>query len=518
MRNWLLCALIFGLLFSIVSCSYLDDFIGSSCQLKDCTMKEQNQCTHCDKHEVKDTCTNSSEKFPFKCNEMVYNFNALSCSILMEYLDTYESAYEILCQDDDSQECMILVKIKQLQEQNNSNSCKAETIVNLLFDIINFEFFESGQGDQSKNIAIRESDQKYTLISKSSTSKKCNCKEELYLYNNPIIEMEGVIVQATNESAPGGEGSLNYLIEPDGDYPNKFADPLINPGRIYPKINPIPDKIPIAKKPIVAFLDSGLDARLFPNNKYHLNRTNCMSSTYDSRGWNFIRDSNNTHDDVGHGTLVAASFKRLLNANQNYSVLPVKVLDECGYGTLYSTICGLYYASNSGADIINCSWGLYKDVGVMRSAIQEVSQHSFIVASAGNKGLDLMTNLHYPSEYSDLNSNGFRNVIEVAGLCHPYNGRESGEYLFWNNSNTNEKNIAESAIGYENLVDDLIKNGLGEPAKSCKVSGTSYAAPRITAALVNEWNINVSSTRVRFLDGLNNLNNCNIQQSYWSGQ
>lgn len=509
MKHLIFFTIIIGLLFTIASCGFLEGIFGS-CQLKVCQMNDDNPCTACEKYEVEDMCTHGSETVPFKCNEFVFSFDEISCSKLIAQLNIYASKYQGLCQEDYSQECKILEKIEELEEQNSNESCNDENIINLLFDIIMFEFFESGKGDKKLNMTLRQSDEKYSLISESSSSKKCNCNEDLYLYNNPIIQMEGVIVEAVNNSEMEGEGSLNYIIQPDGDYPNKFANSLVDTLRRYPTVNPNPGKIPLVNKPIVAFLDSGIDPGLFPNNKFHQNAANCMSSLHDPRGWNFIDDSNITHDDIGHGTLVAASFKFLLNPNQNYSILPVKVLDQCGYGTLYSTICGLYYAANSGANIINCSWGLYKDVDVLRNAVLDVSTQAIIVASAGNKSLSLIFAEHYPSEYEP--------VIEVAGLCQSYSNNTMNEYRFWEGSNTNVNNIAENAIGYEVMVDQLVKEGLGKSNKACDVQGTSYAAPRITAALVLEWDVNVSNTQTIFFDNLNSLNNCQDQRSYWSGQ
>ena len=89
--------------------------------------------------------------------------------------------------------------------------------------------------------------------------------------------MEGPIVQNTNDSEMEGEGSLNYVIEPDGDYPNRFARTLNASGRIYPKdFQSYFDK-PDPTIPIVAFLDSGMDPGLFANSQYYKDGFNCMS-------------------------------------------------------------------------------------------------------------------------------------------------------------------------------------------------------------------------------------------------
>lgn len=519
MRNWLL--LIAILLFAF-SCHVIEELLTNEnnipCAIKDCTLNSK-PCKHCDKHEVKDT--SHHDGIPYMHHDLVYDYNQMTCEKLIAILTSFKNEYSESCQGDMTQEgCDFLQDVNAMLEQNNAENCDRAKFFKLLIDIRLFEYFQEGLGNPNTNKETRRSSQKAKLIKSRSTAKICKCKEDLLLYSNPMIEMESDFVQHANPSEMEVEGSLNYVIEPDSDYPNKFGRNKAIVGRYYPKGPPSPQSTPYFENPLVAFLDTGMDPELFPQSRFVDNGNNCGFSLPDPKGWNFISDDNNTHDEVGHGTLVAASFKDALaqSASLDYKILPVKILDDCGYGSMYSAICGLYYAKEKGADIINCSWGLYEDVNLLRTAIQDVSSSAFIVASSGNKGYYLSNEDHYPSEYSDLNSgNGYQNVIEVSGLCHTYNGKPPLTYQFWGKSNTNIENIAESAKGYQNLIDELIKQGIGESQaeKSCDVNGTSYAAPRITAAIAIEWQPSLTNTYNQYQSRLHNLNNCSSVKSYW---
>lgn len=511
-----------------MSCHLLEDLAGvienTSCVMQDC--KKNGNCSNCQSvsDRPENYCESPKDKVPFKCHELVYNRKKPFCDIGL-ILNLKESIKILSNRRGQSQMtkrdyASIEKDLDQLLIQIESGRCQINnSLAKAFLDIKLFEYIISNKSNLLKHPLLEKSKSKYNFLKSNSSIKKCNCAEDLYLYNNPVIEMEGEIVQASLGGDMEGEGALNYIIEPDEDFPMNF-------GRDYRfSYTELTSSSTDNGLPIIAFLDSGMDPDLFDSRQY-IGASNACGFQNDTRGWNFSDEDNTTHDDLGHGTLVAASFKNILDTKSphtNYKILPVKVLDDCGYGTIYTTVCGLHYASTKGADIINCSWGIYKDVNVLKSAIREISQNSFIVTSAGNKAYDLTDEDHYPSEYSRLNLNyGFRNVFEVAGICLPYTSTNASIYEFWNNSNRNKKNIAESAVGYEGLVGDLVDlfgdQASGLIMQDCEVNGTSYAAPRITAALAKEWNNNVNNTYSIFMDKLNNLNNCQQNQSYWSGQ
>ena len=71
------------------------------------------------------------------------------------------------------------------------------------------------------------------------------------------------------------------------------------------------------------------------------------------QGANFSATGNDASDDNGHGTQVADAV--LTGTGDNVRILPVKVLDSTGRGTIASLYKGIEYAIEQDADIINIS-------------------------------------------------------------------------------------------------------------------------------------------------------------------
>jgi len=478
MNNWPIYLLSILLLVLLYSCK---GEVGK-CKLKKCKEIEAKEpCTPCnDKDDYVSKCIDSDNGQQIKCHDLVAHFNNFSCQSMKDSLTLTLKRFE----GDANDELLAFQQINAETLYSMNVSCDSIEILKLTIDLKLYHLLTNDK----IQLAIPSPDQD-TLkhIYNNSTMKKCLCEEDLFLYNNPVIEMENEVVTATNKPKMKGEGggklSLNYIIEPEGDMPPRFAR-LYNKGRMQ---NRYLTSDTSTLGPIVAFLDSGMDPELFAQNKYfNDNQEVCIDDVYQSnqKGWNFIGENNITHDDVGHGTLVAQSFKILMLEDDDYTVLPIKVLDSCGYGTMYSTVCGLYFAKEKNADILNCSWGMYVNDTIMERAIETVSANAIIVTSAGNKGEDLTQFEHYPSEYSWRNSGTeLENVYEVAGLCHHYTEETPIRFEYWFNSNFNEKNLAESAVGYHDLISEIpnsIKRNNYD--NDCTCNGTSYAAPRVTAA------------------------------------
>jgi subtilisin family serine protease len=90
----------------------------------------------------------------------------------------------------------------------------------------------------------------------------------------------------------------------------------------------------------------------------------------------------------GHGTFVAGVVAQVAPGAQ---IMPVRVLDADGRGELHRVIEGIYYAIESGADVINMSFGLLAKNE--SDALDDVLKYAkdegvLVVASAGNTGDD----------------------------------------------------------------------------------------------------------------------------------
>lgn len=128
-------------------------------------------------------------------------------------------------------------------------------------------------------------------------------------------------------------------------------------------------------------------------------------------GYDFINDDDYPDDDNRHGTHITGTIAQTTNNLYGVAgvapgciIMPVKVLDETGYGDVAAIADGIYYAVNNGAQVINMSLGGTRSGKGPRnkSAAEEeainyaVSQGVTVVCSAGNESTDLPS---YPASY-----------------------------------------------------------------------------------------------------------------------
>ncbi|MFT4569073.1 MAG: hypothetical protein ACI9FN_004043 [Saprospiraceae bacterium] len=330
--------------------------------------------------------------------------------------------------------------------------------------------------------------------------KRCLCDRNIFLYTNDnLIFEEGGIAQRNRSSGgiteEGGVFSLNYILA--------HFEPQ-NPDSIVMQNVSFKDRGHTNRDPnatIVAILDSGLDPEFVPFNSLYYDPSMVLSvcPLTDVSGWNFVDGNDNLMDDRGHGTLVTLSYFHALDKLKptaeigDQSLLTVKVLNECGEGTTYSTICGLRYAELKGAKVINASWGMYQNDRQLQRAVEELNKKGiFIISSAGNLSLDLAKSSHFPSGYSStfdyivdedkiVQSPGMNGVIEVGGICRYINTpcqqvRENTPLS--SSSNFREVLFVEASKGIERLIP--VPN-----RPSCEIEGTSYASPQVAAGVVH---------------------------------
>lgn len=158
----------------------------------------------------------------------------------------------------------------------------------------------------------------------------------------------------------------------------------------------------------VAILDTGID-RTHP----------ALAASVRSDGWDFVdedsdpmdakagkdRDYDGLYDEAaGHGTHVAGVVHEVA---PDARLLPVRVLDTEGIGTVFNLARGILYADGHGAQILNLSLGMEGRSPAVEWAIKMAHAHDrILVGSAGNDGV--FTNLHFPSNLPE--------VIDVAAV------------------------------------------------------------------------------------------------------
>ncbi len=98
-------------------------------------------------------------------------------------------------------------------------------------------------------------------------------------------------------------------------------------------------------------------------------------------------DADGTIDEgAGHGTHVAGIVHQVAPAAR---IMPVRVLDDDGSGSLWQAAEGILWAASHGAQVINASFGTHGSAGVLKDAVARVTaQGVLVVGAAGNDGRD----------------------------------------------------------------------------------------------------------------------------------
>ena len=193
----------------------------------------------------------------------------------------------------------------------------------------------------------------------------------------------------------------------------------------------------------------------------------------DIRGWNFATDSNdptglpNLPNNRAHGTHVAGIVCAVANnglqvagASWNARVMPVCVSSTTNDNSISFGYLGILYAAETGADIINCSWG---SVGTPSEFEREViefawSQGAVVVAAAGNGFPNPTTQPHFPSAYP--------HALAVANV-------NNGDLLV---SSSNYGLTVDVAAQGQSILSTTPGDGTGF------LTGTSMSSPFVAAA------------------------------------
>ena len=90
--------------------------------------------------------------------------------------------------------------------------------------------------------------------------------------------------------------------------------------------------------------------------------------------------------EVGHGTMVAGIIARVA---PRAGILPIRVLNGDGTGTLLNLVKGIHYANTHGARVLNMSFNCSVKSGALSDALDEAETMGvLLIASAGNDNLE----------------------------------------------------------------------------------------------------------------------------------
>ncbi len=239
----------------------------------------------------------------------------------------------------------------------------------------------------------------------------------------------------------------------------------------------------------VFLLDSGADTQHWNATDY-LAETAPVDDCYNistNSGYDYADTltsiNNGFVDSLGHGTFGMRAIAENSDTYMNMKVVPLKVFDEDGRGTLFNFICALYHAIDHDADIINVSAGYSGQASsILEDAIALAhAKGQFIVTATGNEGINIDSFPQYPAYYAKpfykTNFQGtdslvhYNNVISVAAI-------DVTDSL-WQYSNYGGEAATVSAYG-ENMT------GYSHTGEEVSYSGTSFSTYYVTRQLAAE--------------------------------
>lgn len=161
----------------------------------------------------------------------------------------------------------------------------------------------------------------------------------------------------------------------------------------------------------IAIIDTGIEYT-------HSDLVNKLRRRSDGQvyGYNFVRNTTNANDDNGHGTHVAGIAAAQINNgvgiagvaawnpgvpdyNQYVQLMPVKVLDASGSGSLTNVARGITWAADNGAHVLNLSLGASTGAQALADAVAYAwNRGCLLVVAAGNSGSSSPT---YPAYYTN---------------------------------------------------------------------------------------------------------------------
>jgi serine protease len=212
-----------------------------------------------------------------------------------------------------------------------------------------------------------------------------------------------------------------------------------------------------------------------------------FAGTHFIAGYDFINDDNHPNDDSGHGTHVAGTIAQATNNSlgvagiaPGVTIMPVKVLDQYGGGSVYSVSNGIIYAADHGANVINLSLGTSSDFQAIHDAVIYAHNKGVtIVCATGNDNELGGTAISFPARYAETIAVGatrydnhvtwYSNKGPQIDLVAPggdmnvdQNGDGYGDGILQNDFNPNTKNVQDFAYWF--------------------FQGTSMATPHVAAA------------------------------------
>jgi subtilisin family serine protease len=249
----------------------------------------------------------------------------------------------------------------------------------------------------------------------------------------------------------------------------------------------------------IVVLDSGIDTTLNKDvaGYYHnIGCPLCLKLPEGVKiGYDFMNMDNNPDDDTQrkHGTTVSTIFTDILNGRfDDFHIIPIKILNHDGVGSLWEVSYGLTLAKILKADIVNASIGWYGEEvkyvsELIKSMNSETDCHGLFVASAGNTTTNVDLIPHFPSGLT----RNFDHVLSVTALNGAFDNLA-------NYANYGQRSVDVAAPGDVLFRQNVI------------TFGTSFAAPYVAGnaalAIANRPNLSAANIKLALFE-IGNPNN-----------
>ncbi|MEY4668844.1 MAG: hypothetical protein RL518_1543 [Pseudomonadota bacterium] len=247
---------------------------------------------------------------------------------------------------------------------------------------------------------------------------------------------------------------------------------------------------------VVAIIDTGIDynhpdlvdniatnSREIPNNGVDDDANGFIDDYY---GYDFTNNDSNPMDDHYHGTHCAGTVgakgnngKGVAGVNWTVKLLPVKVLNSYGSGTLASVAAGMNYAVKRGAKILSMSLGTSSYSSTLENAVINArNAGALVVAAAGNSSSNNDILPQYPASLPQ------DNVISVAASS-------------FTDALASFSNYGATSVDLAAPGENILSTYLG--GQYAYASGTSMATPHVAgmAALLLAVNPSLSYTAIK---------------------
>ena len=227
----------------------------------------------------------------------------------------------------------------------------------------------------------------------------------------------------------------------------------------------------------IAIIDTGIDGT-------HPDLSGKVTAGYDYVNHVAIT-ANSDSDDYGHGTAISGVAAAITNnavgvagVSWGAQLMPVKVLDHTGTGTIGDLASGIIYSADNSAKVINMSLGASVDSQTVRNAVNYAhdSRNVVLVAASGNDD----SAISYPARYA--------NVVAVGAT-------NSNDSRWYGSNHGPELDLVAPGSSVYTTTDGGSYGSL---------TGTSLATPFVSGAASLVLSINPSATNSRIESDLRN--------------